>query len=229
MAPVIVVTGMQFEAAIAGGPGVSVILGQNRAKLSDRLHGLIANGARGIVSFGTAGGLDPSMAAGTVIVASAVAGVGRYHDTDKAWSAELLSAIPDAQSAVIAGVDAPVVSVQAKHALREATGAAAVDMESGLAAEVAARYVVPVVVLRIIVDPADRSIPISALVGIRDDGTSNPLAVIRSLLRRPKDLPAIIRLASDVSRAKAALLRSRQALGPLFSLPDAGKFPFHMK
>ena len=120
----------------------------------------------------------------------------------------------------IFAADATVMTVLEKEALWKGTGAAAVDMESGAAAEVAELYGLPFAALRVIIDPAHRSIPISAAVGARENGTTDAFAVIRSLMRRPHDLGEIIRLADDARRANGSLFRCRQALGPFFSLMD---------
>jgi hypothetical protein len=112
------------------------------------------------------------------------------------------------------------MTVLEKEALWKGTGAAAVDMESGAAAEVAELYGLPFAALRVIIDPAHRTIPVSAAVGARENGTTDAFAVIRSLLRRPHDLGEIIRLADDARRANRSLFRCRQALGPFFSLLD---------
>ena len=40
------------------------------------------------------------------------------------------------------------------------------------------------------------------------------MIVVRALMKRPGDLPGLLRLADDTRRASQALLRSRQALGP---------------
>ena len=63
-------------------------------------------------------------------------------------------------------------------------------------------------------DPAHRAIPPSALAGARDDGETDPVAVLKTLMKRPGDLPVLLRLAGDTRKASRVLLRSRQALGP---------------
>ncbi len=115
------------------------------------------------------------------------------------------------------GAETAVMSVLEKEALFCATGAGAVDMESGPVVEVAAHYGLPFTVLRVVLDPAHRALPPSALAGAREDGETDPIAVIRSLMRRPEDLPGLLRLADDTRKASRALPRSRQALGPYLS------------
>lgn len=218
-APVIVAAGMAFEARIAEGPGVVTIYGQKREAYTRKLHELCRAGARGIISFGVAGGLSPSLKPGDVVIPHRVITAKGSFSTDARWSQSLRNTIDHAQSGEsVFAADATVMTVLEKEALWHGTRAAAVDMESGAAGEVAAHHGLPFAVLRVIIDPAHRTIPISASVGTRDDGTTDALAVIRSLMRRPRELGEIIRLANDARKANKALFRCREALGPLFSL-----------
>src|ERR1700761_4226056 len=87
--PVIVVTGMAFEARIARGEGVEVVYAARADLLERALSAAVARGCAGIVSFGTAGGLAPDLEPGSIIVADAVAGpLGRLQ-TDRAWTDRL--------------------------------------------------------------------------------------------------------------------------------------------
>lgn len=228
-APVIAAVGMDFEARIAAGPGVAAIYGQKRDRYEQALHRLAKSGARGIISFGTAGGISPVLAAGDVIVASAVMTARDRFDTHVPWSQALLAANSHAHYAPVFGVEAPVLSVLEKEALWSATGVAAVDVESRVAAEVARHHNLPYAVLRVIIDPAHRAIPLSALAGVQEDGTVSALSVFRSLLRRPEDLGGIIRLAGDSRKANRSLLRCRQALGPFLGLLDPLKLPLNVE
>jgi adenosylhomocysteine nucleosidase len=120
----------------------------------------------------------------------------------------------------IAGVGAPVADAAAKAALFAATGAAAVDMESAVVARAAQRHGLPFAILRVIADPAHRPLPGAALVAMGADGEVDLLAVLRALIREPRQLPALIRLARDSRGAFAALGRARSALGEDFGSLD---------
>ena len=93
----------------------------------------------------------------------------------------------------------------AKALLFASFGALAVDMESGAVAEACVRAGKPFAVLRAIADPAGRGIPALAMRGLGPEGETRPLAVAAGLLRRPGDLPALIRLGRDSQAALAAL------------------------
>jgi len=228
-APVIVAAGMAFEARIAKGAGVRAVYGQKREVYMQKLHEFARAGARGIISFGVAGGLSPLLKPGDVVVASSVVTAKGSFPTDLRWSQSLQNALTHAVSGPIFAADATVMTVLEKEALWKGTGAAAVDMESGAAAEVANYHKLPFAVLRVIIDPAHRSIPISAAVGARENGTTDALAVIRSLMQRPGDLSEIIRLADDARKANKSLFRCRNALGPFFSLLDPLDLPLNVE
>ncbi len=212
----LVAAGMDFEARLAESPGAVVVYGQNRCKYREDLVHHIRKGVRGIISFGIAGGLAPNLKPGDVIVGNAVITQSDTIRTSTTWSKSLLNSVPDAHHLPIYGAHAPVLSAAGKQALWRDTGAVAVDMESRDVAEAADEAGLPYAVLRVILDPAHRSIPPSALAGARDDGSIDAKAIVKSLLRRPRDLNGLVRLAGESRKANLALLRSRKALGPLF-------------
>jgi hypothetical protein len=117
-------------------------------------------------------------------------------------------------------VRAPVAHSAAKSALHRETGAIAVDMESHVVARIAAQHDAPFAAIRVVVDPVERTIPRSALAGTRADGTIDPLAVMRSLVRCPRDLVGLIRMSLDARAARATLVRGSALLGPGLGLLD---------
>ena len=119
----------------------------------------------------------------------------------------------------IAGVDAPVIESDAKRKIHESSRAVAVDMESHIAARVAAAHGVPFAACRVIINPAQRTLPPAALVGIRADGTPDPLAVLRSVMRQPSQIPALLCVIADATAARAALFRGRKRLGADLGFP----------
>ncbi len=229
--PVVVAAGMDFEARLAEGPGIAVVYGQSRCEFRDRLLGYAQMGCCGFISFGVAGGLAPWLRPGDTVVASAVVTASGILRTCLAWSKSLLQALPHARHLPVFGAETAIQSVSEKETIWKATGAGAVDVESGLAAEIATQYGLPFAALRVVLDPAHRTLPPSALAGARDDGKTDPIAVFRSLLTRPQDLPSLVLLAGDARKANRALLRSRQALGPLFGFVplEAGQFALNME
>jgi adenosylhomocysteine nucleosidase len=216
----IVVVGMAFEARIAAGLGVRVICGGDGRNLAPTLARAMAAGCGGLISFGVAGGLAPHLKPGACVIGSSIHDDDEERRTDARWAQRLMRIIPDAVHGSIVGVGAPVAHSAEKSALHRATGAIAVDMESHVVARVAAEHDVPFAAIRVVVDPVERTIPRSALAGTRADGTIDPFAVVRSLLRYPRDLAGLIRMSLDARTARATLVRGSALLGPGLGLLD---------
>jgi adenosylhomocysteine nucleosidase len=216
---IVAVTSLALEARIALGSGVSVICSQG-SQLAAALKSAIEGGASGIISFGVAGGLAPGLPEGHWVAAAAIKTGPELFPTDRAWTRSLLERLPGAVHADIVGMDAPVADPAEKRLLHAQTGAAAVDTESHIAAKIAAAHRVPFVACRVIIDGANKPLPPAALIGLRPDGTADVFAVVRSVVRQPGQLPALVRTALDARIARAALLRGRRMLGAGLGFPQ---------
>lgn len=207
---------------MAAGPQVIVVSsGGDGANLARALAIAAASNASAIISFGVAGGLAPGLASGSALVArSIVAEDGERFYGDPVWSRRLSAALGGAPIVDMAGVDAPITDHVAKRALHIKTGAFAADMESHIAARVAAAYRLPFAAFRVIADPAERGLPHAALVGMRANGAVALAAVAHSLLRDPRQAPQLFRLALDAGAAFLALLRGRKLLAGALGFPE---------
>src|SRR5882757_7405057 len=98
---------------------------------------------RGVISFGVAGGLDPALKSGDVVVATEVLAGDTRWLAGLTLNDELITRLALGRRRVVrgglAGVERVVAARAGKAALRSETGAAAVDMESHIAAEYAAK------------------------------------------------------------------------------------------
>ena len=147
-----------------------------------------------------------------------------HFPTDRGWARALLEVLPSAVHAEIVGTDVPVAEPSEKRRLHLRTGAVAVDTESHVAARIAAAHRIPFAACRAVIDPAHSLLPPAAMYGLRHDGTADVLAVLRSVVRQPSQLPALTRTALDARTAASALRRGRRLLGaglgfPYFSEP----------
>ncbi|KQP31053.1 phosphorylase [Methylobacterium sp. Leaf104] len=222
--PVLAVTGLAKEARLASGPGVLAVgAGGDPERLRARLAARPTPGCRAVVSIGIAGGLDPALVPGDVLVATAIVTPARRYGADPsiaaAWMRALAGSGPTIREGALAGVDAAVLDVAAKAALRDATGSAGVDMESHVAAAYAERHGLPFAALRIVCDPADRAIPAFAAQALKPDGEPDIRAVLVAIARQPSQIPALIRLARDSGRAFRSLTRCRARLGTALGVP----------
>jgi adenosylhomocysteine nucleosidase len=198
-----IVTGLTAEARIAALLG-RVLAGGGSAEGAARAATRLADeGATTLLSFGLAGGLCASMVPGTIVIPSIVITEDGRFTADAAVSARL------------GGVTAPslfasttvVARAGDKQVLACRTGALAVDMESGAVAAVAQARGLVFAVLRAVCDTADADLPPAALVALNARGAIGLGRVAASVLRRPGQIPALLRLASQAAIARAALVR----------------------
>lgn len=215
-----VVTGLRAEAAVVRSlvaPGDIAVTGGRADRAMFMIDALIASGCAGLVSFGIAGGLAPGSGPGILVLADRVVDGVRSYGCDGAWSVRAAGALDRAglplRRGAIAASAAIIGTPAAKAELHGAGGALAVDMESGAVAAAAVRAGLPFLVLRAIADPAERALPPSVAVGLRANGTTDPLAVLAALMRAPGQLPGLLAAARDTARALTALRRASVCLG----------------
>jgi len=217
-----VITGLTVEAEIFDAipsdrrPRVAAA-GASAARAEAAARKLLDQGCGAILSFGVAGGLDPTFRPGTVIIADAIVGRERRYPADTAWRnavAAALAGIGEVAGGTIFGSDAPLLTTDAKQECAARTGAAAVDMESLGAAAAAAARGAPFLAIRAIADHASRTIPPWVMDAILPDGGLAPGAILKALLPRPWTVWGLIGLARDQGRALGALGRVALRLGP---------------
>src|SRR5881397_3740231 len=85
----------------------------------------------------------------------------------------------------LAGVERVIAAQAGKAALRSETGAAAVDMESHIAAAYAAEAGLPFAALRVISDPATRALPVLATNAIKANGDIDLRKILSGVARNP--------------------------------------------
>jgi hopanoid-associated phosphorylase len=213
---VLPVVGLAIEARIAG-KSAMIADGSRTAHL---LRDAIRLGVRGIISFGVCGGLDPDLRPGTVVIASSVlAGKNESYPSDLLWTEQLLRMIPDAGRSPIAGVPSPMTSFDERRNFHASTGAVAADMESQTVARIAAEFGIPFAVCRVVLNPAHRILPRAALLEIGSQGTPALRKIGCSVLKDPRQLPGLCRLAYDAAIAVFALRKAKERLGTQLGFP----------
>jgi len=206
--PLGIVVGLAAEARLARRLGEVAIGAGRPAGAAAAAERLVAHGATALLSFGLAGGLDPNLHPGDVIVPVAVLDGGHRYFTDD----DLCRALGGTTVSLLLAGDAVVADAREKRLLSARTGASAVDLESGAVARVAARHRLPFAVLRAVCDPAQRSLPPAALAALNSEGAIRTLSVLGSIVARPWQIPALLRLALDAALARHALARSARTL-----------------
>lgn len=224
---VIAATGLAAEAKLAAsGPQVvSVAGGANEDRLKALIEQALGEGARGIISFGIAGGLDPALPSGTPVIGTEVHDGEKCYQADARWTRKLQCLrlrIAEVRSGPVAGCSKVIDDPFDKRDMWEDTGAIAADMESHVVARIASERRLPFAVLRVIADSADQSLPPAAVLGLKPDGTPDLAAVLKSLARQPGQLPDLLRAAFAARRAMNGLLRCHRLVGPRLGFVDLG-------
>ena len=164
---------------------------------------MIAAGATALMSFGLAGGLNPAVSAGAVIIPAEIRGASTL-PCDLAWT-KRLAALVNATPSLMAHAPSVLTTAQAKAEVFAATGAAAADMESYGIAEVAGIHGLPFAALRVVADTAGDSIPSSALKAMTGDGRVRMGAAALGALTHPWQIPGLIRLGGRTATAMKKL------------------------
>src|SRR5499427_9090541 len=228
--PILIVTGLVQEARIAAGPGMAVICSSSDPQ---QLRALLTvfdpTTIRGVVSFGVAGGLDPSLRSGDIVVATEVMSGDTRWLAGLSLTEEQIAGIALGRRRVVrgglAGVEEVVVAQACKAALRSVTGAAAVDMESHIAAAYAAEHELPFAALRVISDPASRALPALARSAIKPNGDVDLGVIFRGVVRNPGALRALVSTGIDFNRALRSLRGCRDFLVGGHDLVSASLVP----
>lgn len=216
-----VLVGMRFEARILerafafarhGGleaPRIAVS-GASLARAEEGARRLAENGVSALLSFGTAGALDPGLRPGDLIIPDYVRDITR-HDfaVDLEWATRLKESVPDTRitSGPLLSTETAIASPEEKARLRQETGAVAVDTESVAVARAAAAYTLPFIAVRVVLDTAHRALPTATLHAVRADGAIRLRPVLASLIGRPNEIGVLLALAGNAGRARRTLRR----------------------
>ncbi|MDE7547480.1 hypothetical protein PY793_05705 [Acetobacter fabarum] len=216
-----ILVGLKAEAQLIRGvfPHAAIAAsGATSAGAQREANRLAACGADCLLSFGLAAGLDPTLPPGTIVIPSAVQAWGKVWPCDPT----LRHILGEEHAGVISGSllhsDQVVLQAQHKAELFASTQCASLDMESGFLARVAHEADLPFAVLRVICDPATRSLPPVTACVLSPDGGLQIGLLLRSLLRHPSQITGLISLGRDAGLARKAMLRflHGQAIRPSF-------------
>lgn len=160
-----------------------------------------------LMTFGVAGGLDPALKAGTVVLPTQViSSDGARFATCRSWQARLAAAVGTPYKAVGILLSSPLaIETPADKAIAfRDSGAVAVDMESVAVAEIAAAHQLPFVALRVIVDTASDALPPSVIAASRS-GRVKIGRLLAGLLTAPGEIAALIGLSLRYRAAMRSL------------------------
>ena len=147
-----------------------------------------------LILCGFAGGLDPTLETGSVVVPQRIVN-GRGD----------LVALSDQQQPTILTVEQVVTEPQQKRELFAKHGAVAVDMESFDVAQVAAGRSVPLTVIRSVLDTAEQSLPAGIHDWVDTQGRTQWSKICRELFKHPLQVGTLARLRRQARQATAPL------------------------
>lgn len=184
---------------------------------------LADGGCTGLMSIGLAGGLDPSLHPGDVVLSSTIiAPDGAKVPVDEGWrdriAADLEAANMRFRIGAIAGLDELVRLAETKRALFSGTGAVAVDMESHAVMRIAAAAGIPFVSLRVIADSAADEVPRAAASALNAKGGVAIFRLLSALALRPRDIAGMTMLGKRSATGFETLRR----IAPMGSLARPG-------
>jgi adenosylhomocysteine nucleosidase len=155
-----------------GDGALLAVSGMGESAAAAAARRLVLAGASALASFGMAGGLDPTLICGAVLLPQEVAagdGTGPAAAgaaTSPEWRQRLRAALPPACIVCdgrLLTSRRPIGRRDAKAVAWRTSRAAAVDMESAAIAQVAAQAGLPFIVLRVIVDTAADELPTAVI------------------------------------------------------------------
>jgi hypothetical protein len=225
-----VITGLKFEAEILRKaakrkktilPMIASVAG-NQQRAYDIACGFAGQGARGLISFGIAGGLSHEAPVGTLILPNLViCEKGSEYHPDKIWRNAYLGRLP----LMMAPATGPLISLPIalelemhKRKANQETGALGVDMESFGVAKAAKDCGIPFIVVRAISDSVTDTLPASLVPAMTEDGSISAGALLKGIIKNPSDLVHLPAFGVKTSRANRTLRRAAFLGLPLFGL-----------
>ena len=184
-------------------------VGLSAGLLGSRWSALVSASDRPLViSAGVCGGLDPALRAGDLVVPEGVINDGGLRLPVTGSVAQRAAAAGGAPSrtGVMATTSRSLATPEAKAALRAATGAVAVDMESAVILEAAAARGCSSLVVRAVSDDARETLPEELMRLMGADGRIRCRGVLA--LARPRVLRRALQLRRSTGRALASVAGS---------------------
>lgn len=186
-------------------------VGLAAARLTERWPALVHDLGRPlVVSAGVCGGLDPRMPCGGLVVPDEVIGpAGERLDLAGPGSpAPAVRAATGAHPGPLVTVRQVVATPEDKAALRAATGAAAVDMESAAIVAAARAAGLPALVVRGVLDHAAQAIPPALTRVVTAEGRVRLAGMLTLALTHPAAIAPAIDLGRGARRALRAVARA---------------------
>lgn len=192
-----------------------VVAGTGRCNSARAASYLISKGASLLISTGVAGGLDPLLEPGTIIVSNRVVEVLNEKNFDGFKIENRFKSSPFRNSLMfqyngyvngtVLTVSKPLCLSREKEKARNITKAVTVDMESAGVADEAIRRDIPFYSVRAVCDPAYMDIPENIMNCIDSEGNVSFTRLARFLILNPFIIYRLIQMKRDFHSACLAL------------------------
>jgi len=166
---------------------------------------LVAQGVTRLMSFGIAGGLEPDLAVGSVVIGTHVYSEKGQWLCDEHWMQDLVEKFPEARIGGVWGSEFLVAQAHEKKKLYEQYHCRIVDMESQCMAQIASEAQLPISVLRVVCDTSVMNVPPFVMEAIAENGQIDFKRAIGSLFRKPSQIPALIHVGRGTRHALQVL------------------------
>ena len=218
-----IITALRSEAlCLTGGtcePGIAtpvsassvlVLSGMGQERVESAIDTLTAWNVDLLLSFGTAAALAPGLKAGDLVVPeNIILADNSVLDISNDQRERLIPDVENYPFSVHTGdmceSSTIVGSAADKADLFKTSGAVALDMESGVIARAASALQLPVLVLRIIVDDVDTSIPADVINCCDQYGVPNPWPLSLAVLKNPMLISQLIGLGRGFASARKGM------------------------
>jgi hopanoid-associated phosphorylase len=196
------------ELASLGDGALLAVSGMGGMAARVAARALVEAGASALMSFGMAGGLDPSLKAGSVVLpCELILADGTRFAACQSWRERVAAAVSPLRAVSEGNLltsAQPIDTPAHKAAAFRDFGAAAVDMESAAVAQIAADHQLPFIAVRVIVDTAADRLP-RAVVNASRAGRLRFGRLLAGLAVAPREIGELIRLTQRYRVAMRSL------------------------
>jgi adenosylhomocysteine nucleosidase len=221
-----IVVALEMERGWITNPGPLVeVSGVGFRRAEGAAQRLVEQGATALVSWGMAGGLDPDLRSGTVVLPEAVVETnGSRIETDREWRDRLVARVAGCaacSTSMLLEVERVIADPEEKSRLNRQTGAGAADMESAAVGRVAAGIGIPWIAVRVVLDTAAVRLPDAALQAFDEEGRLKRQVLLR-LVGSPRIWWSLVALGWASTVAGRSMRRMWSLAGPDLAYESIG-------
>ncbi|MBX7146769.1 MAG: hypothetical protein K1X44_05620 [Alphaproteobacteria bacterium] len=215
-----IITGLLSEAKIlykSGKEPTFIKTAVGNKKITEKLAwDLVEQGAKGLLSFGLAGGLTPEIKSGDIIIPDQVLTKNDMFTTDYIWHQNIVRYLSVNNLSIkqnkLLGSDIPLISVEQKKSMHDIFNVSCVDMESHHVARVAQQAKLPFLVIRVIIDTYNDQMPSFIIKAMQQDGTITIIPLFKGIMVEPTSIYNMAKLGINFFKAIKQLRRVARCL-----------------